>query len=82
MLYEIDYSCHVTYTHSLRAYGRLILMGFVPGDASVRLSLARKVPPDCAFIATRLIVSTVRMTSLIDCEVSFLRSFSVRGSSL
>jgi len=30
MLYEIDCSCHVTYTHSLRTYGRPILIGFVP----------------------------------------------------
>jgi len=79
MSYEIDYSCHVTYTHSLLTYGRPILIVFVPGVVCVRRSLARTVPYDCAFTATRQIVSTVGMTSLITCEIAILRSFSAGG---
>jgi hypothetical protein len=79
MVHEIDYSCHVTYTHSLHTYGRPIQMGFVPGVASVCHSLPRSVPHDCAFTATHLIVG---MTWLIACEIDFLRSFSVGGLSL
>ena len=57
-------------------------MGFVPGVESVRRSIARTVPHDCAFTATRFVVSTVGAISLIACEIAFLRSFSVGGLSL